>query len=589
VLLLSLIWHLVCVNNFLFSPIPPDKLFHSNFFVADHLLTLKFFFMKKFLLTSMLAFSLMAMKAQNVYLNEVYTSPEPGHQEYFELYNAGVNVFGEVLSGYTLVSYFSVPGGEKGFYVLNLPNQTIWAQSYFTGSSQNLINYPGGTATASYNWNDAVYLADHAGSTVKYTLNAAGTGYTTSTASVDDIFRLAYSGNGNPRNGIYAIFLFRNGVIQDGLLGSSPRATLPSYITSMPALPASSMNGATLPISFDAIASSGNFEFGNVAANPGTDGGYYRTADGRNCGGRWARQANAADFTPNASNGEPAASVGLKVNIDFTCGDATFTYNIISGPTPAFPVVANLYYDVNNNHVFDPSDVLVASHTDLTVGDPSFSFTVVPDVSLILVLNASIGNDCSNQVISFDCGAGGPTPVTLMNFNVVKKLPYIGLTWETSQEVNNRGFEIQRRVNGNFEVVGFVDTKGLKGYSNSTLSYNYDDYENLPNGTVYYRLRQVDYDGHAAYSDIKAVRNNSREISVTVYPNPSNGNAKLIIPSDAGKMDISIVDLTGRVLSRYSDFNGTKLDINNMNPGVYMIRVQFKETGAQVIQKLIVQ
>ncbi len=542
--------------------------------------------MKKFLLTCVLACSLLAMKAQNVYLNEIYTTPGAGHQEYFELYNSGMSIYGENLSTYTLVSYYSTPAGERGFYVLNLPNQTIWAHGYYTGSSQNFVSYPGGSTTASYNWNDAAYLADHAGSTTKYTLNAAGTGYTTSAGVFTDIFTLSNSGSGNPRQGVYAVMLFRNGNIQDGVLGSSPHADLPSYIASMAALPASSMNGAVSPISFSAIAS-GSFQFDNVPPGLSNDGGYYRTVDGRNCGGHWQKAVSPEHFTPNRTNGEGQGA--FHYNVNFTCGDTVFTYNINSGPAPAFPVLVSLYYDVNNNHMLDPTDVLVSSHIDLTAGDPAFSFTVVPNVSLLLVFNAAIGNECSNQVVSFGCGTGGPTPVTLLNFNVVKKLPFIGLTWETAQESNNRGFEIQRRVNGNFEVVGFVDTKGLKGYSTSTLSYNFDDYENLPNGTVYYRLRQVDYDGQSAYSDIKAVRNNSKEISVTVYPNPSNGNAKLIIPSDAGKMDISFVDLTGRVLSRYTDFNGTKLDINNMRPGVYMIRVLFKETGEQVTQKLIVQ
>ncbi|MEO6404952.1 MAG: T9SS type A sorting domain-containing protein [Ferruginibacter sp.] len=540
--------------------------------------------MKKFLLASLCLCLFVSVRSQNVYLNEVYTSPADGHQEYFELYNSGMSVYGEVLSNYTLVSFFSIPGGDKGFYVLNLPNQTISAQGYFTGSSQNLINYPGGSATATYNWNDAAYLSTHNGSTIKYTLNSAGTGYTTSTGNFSDVFTLGYSGRGNARQGIYAVMLFRDGVIQDGLLGSSPQAGLPSYVTSLPALPASSMNGAIAPISLATLAS---FDFGNVPAGPSADGGYFRTSNGRNCGGNWAKSVNNADFTPNASNGVSQGAFHL--NINFNCGDALFTYTINNGPAPAFPVTISLYYDVNNNHMFDPTDVLVGSHVNVSASDPAFSFAVVPNVSLLLVIDASIGNECSNQVISFDCGTGGPTPVTLMNFNVVQKLPYIGLSWETSQESNNRGFEIQRRVNGNFEVIGFVDTKGLKGYSNSTLSYNYDDYENLANGIVYYRLRQVDYNGNFVYSEIKAVRNNTKDVNVTVYPNPSNGNTKLIVPSGVGALDISLVDVTGKVLSHISNFTSNKLDFNNLKSGVYMIRVIFKETGEQVIQKLIVQ
>ncbi|MEO7263479.1 MAG: T9SS type A sorting domain-containing protein [Ferruginibacter sp.] len=541
--------------------------------------------MKKFLLTSVLICSLFALKAQNVYLNEVYPNKGNNFNEYFELFNAGIDISGENLSSYSLVTYFSGSNGEKGFYVLNLPNQILTSQRYFTGSSQNFFSYPAGSATASYNWNDAAYLSSHGGSTLKYTLNSAGTGYTVTSGSFDDIFIQSNGQANNNNNGSYTVLLFRNGMLQDAVLGSSTSNTLPAYVASMPSLPATAVNGATMDISFSAIASS-SFVFNNVPAAIGNNGGYYLQGEGHNCG-KWAKATAATEFSPNMSNGSGSNSLNVQVN--FTCGGTTLTYNILSGPNPSFPVVVSLYYDVNDNQLFDPADVLVGSHTDLSASDPAYTFTVVPDVSLILVFDASTGNDCSDQIMTFDCAAGGPLPVSLLNFNVVKRLPFIALTWETSMESNNRGFEIQRRVNGNFEAIGFVDTKGLKGYSNDLLSYNFEDNASLPNGTVYYRLRQLDYDGHAAYSDIKAVRNNSKEISVTVYPNPSNGNAKLIIPSDAGKMDISLVDLTGRVLSRFADFNGTKLDINNMRPGVYMIRVLFKETGEQVIQKLIVQ
>ncbi len=536
--------------------------------------------MKKFLLASACMLCLVASKAQNVYLNEIFTSPASGHQEYFELYNEGIAVPGEDLSNYTLVTYYVTPTGERGFYVLNLPNQVIAPQGYFVGSSQNFFSYPGGDTTANYSWNDQVYMSTHNASTVKYTLNAAGTGYTMTTGTFNDIF--TQTSGQNPRSRVYAVFLFYNGVYQDGILGSSPNKNLPQSLLNMPALPASSMNGATAPVSFAALAGA---SIENLPQSPNVDGGYFRTRDGISCGGRWARTNGDADFTPGRTNGR-GNQIG--VDVTFECGNTTFTYDVTNAPNPTFPIVVTLYYDVNGNGVLDVADVVAGTHTEVSVNDPAHSFAVIPDVSLLLVLNASIGNSCSNRIIAFDCGSGGPLPVTLLNFDVVKRVGSMELSWQTSTELNNRGFEIQRRMNGQFESVGFVTSTAPEGNSNLTLSYRFNDADNLPSGIVYYRLRQLDYDGRSAYSDVKAVRNNTREVSVTIYPNPSNGNAKLVVPTEVGNLDISVMDIHGRFISRYSNFTGSRLDINNLKKGVYIVRVLFRETGKQIIQKLIV-
>lgn len=536
--------------------------------------------MKNFLLASACMLCFVASKAQNVYLNEVFTSPSAGNHEYFELYNESIATSGEDLSNYTLVSYYITPTGERGFYVLNLPNQTIAPQGYFVGSSQDFFSYPGGDTTARYSWNNALYLAAHSGSTVKYSLNASNTGYTTTTGTFDNIF--TQTSGQNPKTSVYAIFLFYNGVYQDGILGSSPNKKLPQALTEMAALPASSMNGATAPISLSDLAS---VMIENVPQTPDQNGGYFRTKDGISCGGKWAITNGEPDFTPGATNGR-GNQIGADVT--FECGSTTFTYDITNAPNPAFPIVATLYYDVNGNGVLDASDAVAGTRTELSVSDPAFTFAVVADVSLLLVFDASTGNSCSNRILSFSCGTGGPLPVNLLNFDVVKRVGSIELNWQTSMESNNRGFEIQRRTNNQFESIGFVNSIAKEGYSNITLSYKFNDDEDLASGIVYYRLRQLDYDGKSSYSDVKAIRNNTNDVSVTVYPNPSNGNAKLIVPTGVGNLDITVIDIQGRLINRYSNFTGSRLDINNLKKGVYMVRVLFKESGQQIIQKLVV-
>ena len=67
----------------------------------------------------------------------------------------------------------------------------------------------------------------------------------------------------------------------------------------------------------------------------------------------------------------------------------------------------------------------------------------------------------------------------------------------------------------------------------------------LPKGVSYYRLRQVDFDGRATYSEIKAVRTGNGAIILSVYPNPSRGTVNVAIPDGIGTFDVSVDDFTG--------------------------------------------
>jgi len=67
--------------------------------------------------------------------------------------------------------------------------------------------------------------------------------------------------------------------------------------------------------------------------------------------------------------------------------------------------------------------------------------------------------------------------------------------WRTETEVNNYGFEVERKnppINplqeGEFEKIGFIDGHGN---SNSPKSYEFVD-KNARYGKHYYRLRQID-------------------------------------------------------------------------------------------------
>lgn len=106
-------------------------------------------------------------------------------------------------------------------------------------------------------------------------------------------------------------------------------------------------------------------------------------------------------------------------------------------------------------------------------------------------------------------------PVKLISFNVKAENSVNHLQWQTTSEIQNAGFEVERSADGkNFKKIGFV--KG-NGDSEKTNDYSFTD--ETPHVLSYYRLKQMDLDGRFEYSRIVKVKR--KQESLTVYPNPT--------------------------------------------------------------------
>lgn len=94
---------------------------------------------------------------------------------------------------------------------------------------------------------------------------------------------------------------------------------------------------------------------------------------------------------------------------------------------------------------------------------------------------------------------GRPLPVDLITFKVACENGKLLVNWTTASEVNNDYFTLERsRDNVNFEPVNITDGAGSVSVSNN---YSYADVSVLQ-GTVYYRLKQTDFNGQSKYSSV---------------------------------------------------------------------------------------
>jgi Ice-binding-like/Secretion system C-terminal sorting domain len=164
------------------------------------------------------------------------------------------------------------------------------------------------------------------------------------------------------------------------------------------------------------------------------------------------------------------------------------------------------------------------------------------------------------------------------------------LRWETAIEINNKGFAIERNTgNDSWELITFIPTQALGGNSSSPLSYTFDDM-NSNKGITQYRIKQVDLDGRARFSDIRVVRGYAQQGKIIVYPNPSaNGQVSILFEDKEGIRDITLSDMIGRTVKEWQGITKNTLQITNLVTGIYTLRVIMRETGDQSVEKIIVQ
>lgn len=182
-------------------------------------------------------------------------------------------------------------------------------------------------------------------------------------------------------------------------------------------------------------------------------------------------------------------------------------------------------------------------------------------------------NDTDESLFTFDVvGEGiGPVPVSLLSFTGAMNQKVVDLKWNTSNEVNNAGFEVLRSGpnQDSWVKIGFVPASGL-----TAATYTLTDYAPLP-GTNTYRLRQLDVDGREKFSNIIAVNNTGTASLVRAYPNPFKDQFTLVFNSRALLNTRAVILNSQGVKVAYVLLNNFNQNINlsKLAPGMYFVQL----------------
>ena len=218
--------------------------------------------------------------------------------------------------------------------------------------------------------------------------------------------------------------------------------------------------------------------------------------------------------------------------------------------------------------------------------------------SLVLPKPASIArlSIASNQTLAPNAACGcisgcNVLPIELLSFEGRRlNEDQVMLNWETMNEFQNKGFEVQRSLSNerSFAPIAFVPSQtGLA----TAYSYQLPD-NNSYMGISYYRLKQVDLDGRFTISKTIAIKGYGKQSTLSIYPNPvtvqlqaeifalQKTKATLLL-SDAAQRTLLVKNI---VLNK--GLNQFTVPAAHLTAGVYLLRV-IPEQGTALVSKFI--
>jgi hypothetical protein len=186
----------------------------------------------------------------------------------------------------------------------------------------------------------------------------------------------------------------------------------------------------------------------------------------------------------------------------------------------------------------------------------------------------------------------GALPVELSSFTANTTGRDVNLNWSTLTELNNSGFDIERKA---FSSDGWTKVGNVSGNGTSNVSHNYTFTDrNLSSGIFTYRLKQTDFNGNYEYHNLNGEVTigapNTFELKQN-YPNPFNptttisfdlpvnGNVSLKVFNTSGKEVATLVNET-----RSAGYYNINFNASNLSSGVYYYRLE--ANGVSKVMKM---
>ncbi len=178
---------------------------------------------------------------------------------------------------------------------------------------------------------------------------------------------------------------------------------------------------------------------------------------------------------------------------------------------------------------------------------------------------------------AFAVASNGLLPIELAGLSAVAQKQEVLLTWETKTERDNAFFAVERSTDG----IRFTEIGQKPGAGTSVVPHDYRFTDFTPSkGNNYYRLRQVDMDGHFTYSPVVTALIATNRASL--FPSIATDVVHVHIEDVAEEPSMiwQVFDYSGKLLQSgvWEDPNQYQLNVNDLPQGQYLLRFM---TGQQ--------
>ena len=271
---------------------------------------------------------------------------------------------------------------------------------------------------------------------------------------------------------------------------------------------------------------------------------------------------------------------------------------IVAGLGGSAPTVTFTFDDSDPNQLVSKTDYDNATERKVDIWHYNGSYWHIAKSNIDLTPTNGSQTVMLDNFTSFSPFAisktSGPLPVTLLNFSGHRVGAVNQLSWATTTELNNQGFEVQRSADGaHFTTIGFVNSIALNGNSSDRLDYTFTDAA-LTGVKQYYRLRQVDLNNAGKLSQIILINGDRPGVTKIdgVFPNPARNLLNIIVAASQNEtLTMQVTDISGRTLQQQvitvgEGSNTVPVNVDKLSSGNYVIRI-VTASGAVASQKFI--
>jgi len=218
-------------------------------------------------------------------------------------------------------------------------------------------------------------------------------------------------------------------------------------------------------------------------------------------------------------------------------------------------------------------NIMICSNT--TTGNRALSANFTAGQRYYIIWDGGSGDEC-DFYWQITRSIPAPLPVTLLDFYVGCEKSSVKAVWTTATETNNDYFILERSSDG----INFTEGDKVKGAGTTSTPHTYSTYDNEIGKTMYYRIKQVDFNGEFTYSKTASVNCKASRLDVTaIVPVPSDNYIDIYYTLEKDdNMQFMVYDLLGNqvILESARGIKGgnlQRISLINLSGGMYHITV----------------